>query len=112
MISGWTTNQNARSAENGGTQAKVRRWRPQHTRLQPPERQRNLVPIYAPGVALGILRKMKEEPGRLVDSRLNRPLKQAWSRTIGNYGHLPGFGCQLSRAAYGGLTLWALGGGT
>jgi hypothetical protein len=43
--------------------------------LQPRKRQRNLVPIYAPGVALGILRKMKEERGRIVNSQLNRPLK-------------------------------------
>lgn len=69
---------------------KVKRWRQQHTRLQPPKRLRNLAPIYAPGVALGILRKMKEEPGRSESSQLNRPLKQAWSRTIGSYGRFSG----------------------
>jgi len=48
------------------------------------------VPIYAPGVTLGISRKMKEEPGRIVDNRLNRPVKWTWSRIIGKYGHLSG----------------------
>jgi hypothetical protein len=38
-------------------------------------RQRNFVPIYAPGVAVGISQKMKEEPGRIVDNRLNRLVK-------------------------------------
>src|ERR1700738_4470574 len=38
-------------------------------------RQRNFVPIYAPGVTVGILRKMKEEPGRILDNGLKRPVK-------------------------------------
>ena len=33
------------------------------------------MPIYAPGVAVGISQKMKEEPGRIVDNRLNRLVK-------------------------------------
>ena len=44
------------------------------------------MPIYAPGVTLGISRKRKEEPGRIVDNRLNRPVKWTWSRIIGKYG--------------------------
>ena len=46
------------------------------------------MPIYALGVTLGISRKMQEEPGRIVDSRLNRPVKWTGSRMIGMYGHL------------------------
>jgi hypothetical protein len=38
-------------------------------------RQRNFVPIFAPGVTLGISRKSKEEMGRIVD---NRPVKWTW----------------------------------
>jgi hypothetical protein len=36
------------------------------------------VPIYAPGVTVGISRKMKEKPERIVDNRLNRPVK--WTK--------------------------------
>jgi tetratricopeptide (TPR) repeat protein len=85
-----TTNQNVRSAGSGSTQAKVKLWRQPHTKSQPPTRQRNFVPIYALGVTLGISRKMKEEPGRIGDNRLNRPVKWTWSRIIGKYGHLSG----------------------
>jgi hypothetical protein len=72
-------NQNVRSVGSGSTQAKVKRWRQPHTRSQPPARQRNFVPIYAPGVTLGISRKMQKEPGRIVDNRVNRPL---WRRLL------------------------------
>jgi hypothetical protein len=44
------------------------------------------VPIYAPGVALGTSRKMKEEPRGIVDSRLNRPVKWTWSQILGKCG--------------------------
>jgi len=43
-------------------------------------RQRNFVPICAPGVMLGISRKMQKEPGRIVGSRLNRPVK--WHQKV------------------------------
>ena len=49
-----TTNQSARSAESGSTQAKAKLWRQPRTRSQPPMRQRNFEPIYAPGVTPGI----------------------------------------------------------
>ena len=42
-------------------------------------RQRDYVLIYAPGVTLGISRKMQKEPGRIVDNRVNRPL---WRRLL------------------------------
>jgi hypothetical protein len=40
------------------------------------------VPIYAPGVTLGISRKMKQELERTVDNHLNRPMK--WTRCRDN----------------------------
>ena len=42
-------------------------------------RQRNFVLIYARGVTVGISRKMKEDLGRIVDNRLNRPVK--WTKS-------------------------------
>ena len=46
-------------------------------------RQRNFVPIYAPGVTPGISRKRKEEAGGIGDNRLiNRPVKLTWSRLL------------------------------
>jgi hypothetical protein len=45
------------------------------------------VPIYAPGVTLGISRKMQKEPGRIVNNRLNRPVKGTCNQRLGNYGH-------------------------
>jgi hypothetical protein len=75
----WSTkNQNVPSAGSGSMKAKVKLWLQPHTRSQPPMRQRNFVPIYAPGVTVGISRKMKEEPERIVDNRLNRPVK--WTK--------------------------------
>src|ERR1700682_5443493 len=80
----WSTaNQNVRSAASESTQAKVKLWRQPLTRSQPPMRQRNFVPINAPGVTLGISRKRKEETGRIVDNRLNRPVKWTWRRITG-----------------------------
>jgi hypothetical protein len=64
----WTTNQNVRSAERGSTQAKMKPWRPPHTRSQPPTRQRNFVPIYVPGVTLGTSRKTQEELRKVIDN--------------------------------------------
>jgi hypothetical protein len=52
--------------------------------------QRDFVPIYAPGVTLGISRKMQKEPGRIVGNRSNRPVKGTCNQRMENYGHLSG----------------------
>src|ERR1700693_83778 len=63
----WKTNQKVRSAGSGNTKPKAKLWQQPRTRSQPPMRQRTFELICAPGVTPGILRKIRERPGRIAD---------------------------------------------